>query len=247
LPSFTSPVATKLWSMGLTEAAGRFDPGGFPRGTAGEAIWSARTLLTLGRPRMAIRLAEAAARQVAPRAPARVLPAEVREVLYPLPWPELVAEVAVACGIEGPLLAGLVREESRWQPTALSAVGARGLSQLMPATAAAAAARVGWPAPAADALFEPRVALSLGAVELGRLMVAFAGHRAAAVAGYNAGEAQARQWLEQCGTGCTEEHLVASITFDATRGYVAEVLAATEEYRELYPELETPTRGSTGP
>lgn len=245
-PAFTSPLATRLWSLGLEAEVGRFDPGAFPRGTASEALWSARTLVAFGRARQAIRLAESATRQAYPRLPTRVLPVEVREVLYPLPWPDAVVEAAVASGVEAPLLAGLVREESRWEATARSAVGARGLTQLMPATAAATAARLGWAAPAADSLLEPRLALRLGAAELARLLTVFGGHRAAAVAGYNAGEPQTRIWLEECGFGCTDDRLVASVTFDATRGYVAEVLASAGEYRELYPALASPA-GGVGP
>lgn len=245
-PAFTSPLATRLWSLGLRRQVGRFDPGAFPARTAAEAVQSARSLLELGRTRQAIRLAESASRQAFPRFPARVLPAEVRAVLYPLPWPELVAEAAAACGVEAPLLAGLVREESRWEATAVSAVGARGLTQLMPATAVASSSRLGWLPPAPGSLFEPRVALHLGATELARLVDAFGGHRAAAVAGYNAGEAQARLWFEQCGPGCTDERLVAAVTFAATRGYVAEVLASSGEYRELYPALASPA-GGAGP
>jgi len=239
-PAFTSPLATRLWSLGLRHEVGRFDPGAFPNRSAAEAAQSGRALLELGRTRQAIRLAESAVLKAFPRLPARVLPTEVRTLLYPLPWPEAVEEAAAATGVDAPLLAGLVREESRWEATALSAVGARGLTQIMPATAVAASSRLGWPAPEPGSLFDPRVALHLGAAELARLLVAFDGHRAAAVAGYNAGEAQARLWLGACGAGCSEERLVAGVTFAATRGYVAHVLASAEEYRELHPGLGTP-------
>ena len=94
--------------------------------------------------------------------------------------------------------------ESRWEAGALSVVGARGLTQLMPATAERAAAALGMEAPASPALFDPALSLRLGAAELGRLLKVFDGRRAPAVAAYNAGQAQARLWLDACGGACTE-------------------------------------------
>ena len=63
--------------------------------------------------------------------------------------------------------------------------------QLMPATAAAVAARQGVPAPSPEELFDPALSLQLGAAELGRLMVAFNGRIEAAVAAME-------QHLDQC-------------------------------------------------
>jgi soluble lytic murein transglycosylase len=140
----------------------------------------------------------------------------------------------VANGVPWSLLAGLAREESRWEPRAVSKVGARGLMQLMPSTAIDVAARRGELQPTADQLFDPAVSLRLGAAEMGRLLEVFGGRWASAVAAYNAGEAQARQWLDHCGSGCTEELYVANIAFTATRGYVRNVLAAATVYSELY-------------
>ena len=134
------------------------------------------------------------------------------------------------------LLAGVARAESRWNPDVLSKVGARGLMQLMPATAVAAGATNGHTAVSPDDLFEPMISLHLGAAELGRLLTAFGGNRAAAVAAYNAGEAQARLWLDQCGEDCSERRFVAQVSFSVTRGYTQEVLAAAGAYEELYPD-----------
>jgi soluble lytic murein transglycosylase len=132
------------------------------------------------------------------------------------------------------MLAGVAREESRWNPRVVSKVGARGLMQLMPATAAATAAANGRPPVTPDDLFEPMISLDLGAAELGRLLERFDGNRAAAIAAYNAGEAQAQLWLDQCGEGCPEWRFLAHISFSVTRGYTEEVLASAAAYVELY-------------
>ena len=50
------------------------------------------------------------------------------------------------------------------------------------------------------------------------------------------GEAQSRLWLDQCGTGCDAARFVLTVTFDATRGYTADVLAAREVYATTFTE-----------
>jgi soluble lytic murein transglycosylase len=110
----------------------------------------------------------------------------------------------------------------------------------MPATARAVALRLGQPPPTPENLFDPQTSLLLGAAELGRLLAVFDGRRAPAVAAYNAGEAQARLWLAQCGVGCNEEIYVATISFGATRNYTSTVLAGASMYSILYPPEPAP-------
>ncbi len=129
----------------------------------------------------------------------------------------------------------MAREESRWNPKALSAVGARGLVQLMPATARAVAMRLGESPPTPEGLFDPQTSLELGAAELGRLLAEFGGRRAPAIAAYNAGEHQAKLWLDQCGARCTDDLYIATISFAATRSYTSTVLASASFYSSLYP------------
>jgi soluble lytic murein transglycosylase len=104
----------------------------------------------------------------------------------------------------------------------------------MPATAASVAERIGRPEPSAEDLFDPRINLELGGAELGRLVTVFGGRRAPAIAAYNAGEAQAKLWLDQCGQGCTDALYLLNISFRATRAYTAGVMAAAISYAELY-------------
>jgi soluble lytic murein transglycosylase len=180
-------------------------------------------------------VADLAHRLAAPRLPERALPQSLRRALYPLPGADRVRKEAAAASVPWSLLAALVRAESRWDEDALSAVGARGLTQMMPATAATVAARHGLEPPDSSDLFRSEVALALGARELGRLAERYRPLLAPAVAAYNAGEAQADLWLSQCGSGCTDARYLLGIGFDATRAYTAAVLAGAEEYAALEP------------
>lgn len=234
-PDFPDGLAARLWSIGLRTEALRWDPSGLPRDTARSSWWTARTELDLGRPWLAISAADTARRQASAKLPVRGLPPDLQRALYPLPDESLVRDAAVRHDVPWSLLAGVAREESRWNPRVLSKVGARGLMQLMPATAVATGTANGRPELKADDLFEPLISLDLGGAELARLVKVFSGNRAAAVAAYNAGEAQAKLWLEQCGDGCDEARFVAGVSFSVTRDYTAAVLGAAAMYEELYP------------
>lgn len=241
-PAFSSGLAAELWSIGLEWDAARWDPGGWPRSDAVASAWTASQLLEHGFPWHSTRVADGAWRQAGSDVPTSVLPKNLRRALYPLPEPALVREAAAGGGVHWSLLAGVAREESRWDPRALSAVGARGLVQLMPSTAEAVAISSGLPSPPADGLFDPGLNLRLGAIELGRLIDTFGGRWAPAVAAYNAGEVQARHWLDQCGLDCTNTLYLMNISFGSTRAYTAGVLAAAASYEELYGSDGNPFR-----
>ncbi|HSO21448.1 MAG TPA: transglycosylase SLT domain-containing protein [Chondromyces sp.] len=232
-PAFPSGLAGELWGLGLEREAADWDPGGFPRADAAQSAWSAARFLELGLPWRALRAADEAWRQAGSEMPQVALPAALRRASLPIPDAAMLRQAAAAGSVDWSLLAGVAREESRWDPEVVSVVGARGLVQLMPATAVAIAARTGAAPPSVDDLFDPNTNLGLGAAELGRLLELFDGRRAPAVAAYNAGEVQAGIWLEQCGGVCPDARYVANISFAATRAYTAAVLAAADAYAAL--------------
>lgn len=233
---FRPGLAADLWRIGLESEAGRWDPTGFPNGDVTQSAWTAVRFVELGMPWTAIRMADGAWRQAGSEVPLRAFPVEFQRAAYPLPSQAQVKAAATAAGVDWSLLAAVAREESRWNPKAISAVGARGLLQLMPATAQTVARRLGAAPPTPMEMFDPATSLRLGAAELARLVAAFNGRHAPAIAAYNAGEQQARLWLEQCGAGCTDELYVVNISFGATRSYTSTVLAGASMYRDLYGE-----------
>ncbi len=233
-PTLTSSLAEQLWNMGLESEGARWDPGAFPRGDAVASAWSATRMLDYGFPWRSTRIADGAWRQAGSEVPTCALPEHLQMALYPLPEPQLVRAAAARGGIDWSLLAAVAREESRWDPGAVSAVGARGLVQLMPSTAAAVADRIGLAKPSGDDLFDPEISLELGAAEIGRLLEVFGGRLGPVVAAYNAGEIQAKLWLDQCGPDCNAALYLLNISFSATRAYTADVLAAAASYADLY-------------
>jgi soluble lytic murein transglycosylase len=233
-PPFDPGVASDLWRLGLMTSAVRWDPAGMPSQDVRSALWSARRFEALGVPDRAIRSADAAWRMAGPEIPVRAYPEAFSRTLYPLPGSEFVWRAAVEHEVPWSLVAAVAREESKWEPRAISAVGARGLMQLMPITAAEVASRAGVLLPDDEQLFDPVVSLGLGANEIGRLLEAFVDRWAPAIAAYNAGEAQARLWLDECGSDCSEELFVAHVTFTSTSHYTRDVLIGAAVYAELY-------------
>lgn len=231
-------LAGDLRAIGLDREAVRWDPSAFPVKQPEEGLWTAHQFLAGGSPWLAIRTADAVWRSWGADVPVHAHPEALAEAYYPAPRLDEVMKAAEAGGIDWAIVAGVAREESRWNPRVLSRVGARGLMQLMPLTAAKVAAGLGKAAPTPEQLFEPERSLNLGAAELGRLNRSFEGFSAGAVAAYNAGEAQSRLWFDQCGPGCDESRFVLTITFEATRHYTGDVLASADAYRRLIEQNE---------
>lgn len=232
-PTFPPGLARELWFRGLDAEAVRWHPQGLPTGSTDDLLWSATWLSRLGRPDRGLRLADRAWRSAGAGLPVRIHRRQLRRLLFPLPFADEMQRAVGDGPVPWSLVAAVAREESRWNPEAVSSVGARGLMQLMPATAAELSTRLEQATGAPTDLFDPSVALRLGTAELHRLLDEFDGFTPAVVAAYNAGEAQARLWLDQCGTGCDETSYVAAISFGATRSYTADVLWAASMYREL--------------
>ena len=152
------------------------------------------------------------------------LPRAFWEMFYPYAWRDEMREAAQRRGIDPYLVAAVVREESSYYPRATSPVGARGLMQLMPATARLMA-------PTGD-LEDPGFNIELGTRFLAGLMREFNDPRLA-LAAYNAGPNRVRQWLTTRRSDDIEA-FVEQIPFDETRLYVKKVVLSWDEYRRIY-------------
>jgi soluble lytic murein transglycosylase len=154
------------------------------------------------------------------------------EMLYPFGWRDEVRTAAERAGLDPFLVAAVVREESSYYPRAVSRAGARGLMQLMPATAQPMAEVRGLPFRGGDLLDEPGANIQLGTSFLGGLLKEFNDPRLA-LAAYNAGPRRAREWWSKRRSDDVEAW-VEMIPFDETRQYVKRVMLSWEEYQRIY-------------
>jgi len=153
-------------------------------------------------------------------------------------FPTLLPKFDAAGGngkIEAALLNALTRQESEFDPQAASGAGARGLMQLMPATAKMVAKQHGLNYSNKSELFSPTTNMQLGMAHFSDLLQSFSGSYVLAIASYNAGAGRINQWLSQYGdprTG-TDEMVdwIERIPFNETRNYVQRVLENLQVYR----------------
>jgi soluble lytic murein transglycosylase len=136
---------------------------------------------------------------------------------------------------ERPLVLAMTRQESAFDREAVSSAGARGLMQLMPATAKHMARLASVPYSAERLTGDPSYNLTLGRQYLDGLLDSFNGSYILAVAAYNAGPGRVRQWLRDYGDPRANDidavDWVESIPFGETRNYVQRVLENLQIYR----------------
>ncbi|HXG63867.1 MAG TPA: transglycosylase SLT domain-containing protein [Blastocatellia bacterium] len=162
------------------------------------------------------------------------LPRDAWEIFFPLNNWETIKQEAKRYGIDPYFAAGLIRQESVFNPDAISRVGARGLMQVMPATGQLVAKRQGAGSITAADLHNPSLNIKLGMNYLAQMIGQF-GRLEYAAAAYNAGPGRAKQWIAQRGSMDIEEW-VENIPFSETRGYVMGVLRYAANYRRFYKE-----------
>jgi soluble lytic murein transglycosylase len=157
------------------------------------------------------------------------------ELAHPAPFRPLVDLGEHEHGVPQLLTFAIMQTESRFDPGATSFAGARGLIQLMPATAETVAIKAGLTFDAED-LYDPATNLAIGQRYLAGLTARWGnvdGASAMAVPSYNAGPGRTDEWLKLRGTWDLDL-FVESIPFDETRHYTQSVLGRWAAYRWLY-------------
>ena len=129
---------------------------------------------------------------------------------------------------------GITRQESGFDPRVASGVGARGMMQIMPATARSVAKRIGV-AYDPNRLSDPDYNMRLGSAYLGHMINGFSGSYVLAAAAYNAGPGRPAAWVGFCGDPRNSQadplDFIECIPFSETRNYVMRVMENVQVYR----------------
>lgn len=158
---------------------------------------------------------------------------EVAERLrYPRGYWGTVLAAARRAEVDPYLVLALIRQESLFNPRAVSPVDARGLMQLMPVTAGRMAAQGASPSPAPLDLFDPTLNVELGTAYLKQLLVMYRGDRFKAAAAYDGGEDAVARWSAKYPGD--DDQWVENIAYHETRDYVKKVIGGLREYELLY-------------
>jgi soluble lytic murein transglycosylase len=169
--------------------------------------------------------------------PLTSLPQPVRSGLFPLPYWQDVTTYSLQNGIDPVLTIALIRQESEFNPRAMSPANAVGLMQLLPSTAVPIARSSGLTSFSPEALLEPSTNIQLGTRHFATLLKRFEGTPEYALAAYNAGANRVRQWLD-ADTYRDVPEFVESIPFSETREYVKAIVRNVAIYQSLYVQVE---------
>lgn len=159
-----------------------------------------------------------------------LIPAGLKQ-LFRLDYSDWIASYSEENQLDPYLVSAVIFCESRFDPSAVSRVGARGLMQVMPATGQEIADLLGESFDE-DKLFDPETSIRYGTFYLGQQMKRFDGNPAVVLAAYNAGPHRAEQWIGEY--GFDSRNHIAYIPFKETDQYVNRVLLVQTVYRVLY-------------
>jgi soluble lytic murein transglycosylase len=161
------------------------------------------------------------------------LPRIYWEALFPRPyWAEL-KRFSLANGLDPYLVASLIRQESEFNPLAVSRANAVGLMQLLPKTGKVVAHQTALKHYSPAELFTPGINLQLGTRYFRGMVDKFGGSFEHALAAYNAGSDRVEEWMGQ-GPYRDSPEFVESIPFTETREYVQAIMRNTAVYKQLY-------------
>jgi soluble lytic murein transglycosylase len=154
-------------------------------------------------------------------------------IVYPMPFRSIILAEARERNIDPFLVAALIRQESMFNPTARSPVGAVGLMQVMPKTGAAIARQLRIPRFRTDMLLQPELNVTFGSIYLAEQLRVYGDRLDAVLAAYNAGPGRVRRW--QNFPEWREGHLFAErIPYDETRDYVRIIQNNRRIYAAVY-------------
>lgn len=140
-------------------------------------------------------------------------------------------------GLDKITLMSLSRQESGLYAEAQSPVGARGLMQIMPATAKYTAKKIDYDKyEGVDSLNDVDVNIHIGSNYLKGLLDDYDGNRIFALAGYNAGPHRVKRWRAVSDEKLDAYAFIEAIPFKETRGYVQNILMFETYYRSLLGE-----------
>jgi soluble lytic murein transglycosylase len=161
------------------------------------------------------------------------LPRSYWDGLFPKPYWTDLRKYSQMNGLDPYLVASLIRQESEFNPMAVSRANAVGLMQLLPSVGKHVAKEIKLKGYNPSQLYTPAVNMQLGTRYFKSMVDKYGGQLEYALAAYNAGSDRVGDWLEQ-GHYRDAQEFVESIPFTETREYVQAILRNETVYQRLY-------------
>jgi len=156
------------------------------------------------------------------------------KLAFPLPYRAALEAEGAERGIDPNLLAALIRQESEFDPRAVSRARAVGLTQILPGTGRDLSRKLKLGRFTVGMLYRPEINVRMGAYYLRWLLSGLDDRYEAALAAYNAGKTRAVRWLNWFGHDLEQAEFIECIPFTETREYIQIVLRNADVYRRLY-------------
>jgi soluble lytic murein transglycosylase len=163
------------------------------------------------------------------------LPRPYWEILFPRPYWTDVQRQSLANSLDPYLVASLIRQESEFNPGAVSSANAYGLMQLLPQVGKGEAKAAHIKHFSTASLLVPTTNIQLGTHYFKEMVRQYNGQVEYALAAYNAGSNRVDDWL-QSGHYHDVPEFVESIPFTETREYVQAIVRNAKVYQRLYPQ-----------
>jgi soluble lytic murein transglycosylase len=217
----------------------------------GAVLWLARLLNSTGEYHRALSLVRTFFSEILERG-GNAVDRSFWELAYPSGYVPAIQGLPGLNGMDPFLVTAVIREESAYNPIAVSSAGALGLMQVMPQTGQKVAVQVGDGPFTRDRLFEACFNIRVGSWYLRHLIERYGNNLAYSIAAYNAGPDIVSKWVQQFG-GKDEDEFIESIPYSETRNYVKRVLRSYAEYKRIYPQdrstgfLDNPCRAGYSP
>jgi soluble lytic murein transglycosylase len=196
------------------------------------AFLSAKAAYTAGRYREAQDILASAFGPLAENPPTGA-PAEFVEMAFPRIYFAETTRAAAKNSIDPHLVWAVIRQESRYDASAVSPAGALGLMQVTPGAAGIAKKGGKIPAKAVEEVLDPKQNLTLGIKILAKNLTLFQGRLVPAIASYNADIKKVREWLQKY-EKMKQDEFIENIPYLETRLYVKKVLAGYRAYGRLH-------------
>ncbi len=165
-------------------------------------------------------------------APIKSIPLAYWRILFPEPYWDTIRAESAKHGLDPYLVASLIRQESEFNPTAISHANAYGLMQMLPSVGRQMAREEGLGSIEPRQLLDPLLNIRLGTRYLRQTLDKFGGVAEYALAAYNAGDNRVTDW-QAAGPYHGTDEFVESIPFTETREYVQAILRNQDIYRGI--------------
>jgi soluble lytic murein transglycosylase len=153
-----------------------------------------------------------------------ILPKMLADEVYPLKYADWIRDYSAKYNVDPALVAAVIFQESRFNPSAVSPVGAQGLMQFMPGTASTMAKETGhWPK---YDIFDAETSIEFGAAHLRDLLNKYNGDVDQALAGYNAGTGTVDSWVRR--------NIFDRIINSGSKGETVNYVKKVKNYQHVY-------------